>query len=137
LIDDSASMHLTDDGETSGRREIGERALEESGLLAGLGETLKVRTLRVARGVRSGEDGTDAAWSGATDLAGALGAALEQVPPDALAGGVQVSDGRHSRPARVEEAARRFGIPDAPVGVIAVGAEHSLRDAAMTVLRAP
>lgn len=137
LIDDSASMHLTDDGETSGRRETGKRALEESGLLAELGETLKVRTLLVARGVRSGEDGTDAAWSGATDLAGALGAALEQVPPDDLAGAVLVSDGRHNRPARVEDAARRFGILDAPVGVIAVGSENPPRDAAITDLRAP
>ena len=45
---------------------------------------------------------------------------LEQVPPDKLAGVLMVSDGRHNRPDRVEDVARRFGILDAPVGIVAV-----------------
>lgn len=137
LIDDSASMHLSDEGEGASRRDLGERALEESGLLSRLAEGMKVRTLRVARSVKGSAEQEDASWSDATDLAGALESALEQVRPDDLAGAVLVSDGRHNRPGKVEDAARRFGILDAPVGVIAVGSEEPPCDAAITDVRAP
>lgn len=137
VIDDSASMHLTDEGAAASRKELGEAGLAKSGLLEKLGGTLKIRTVHAARSVRTeGEKAADG-WADATDLAGALSHVLEQVPPDDLAGAILVSDGRHNRPARVEDVARRFGILDAPVGEIAVGSEAPPRDAAVVEVRAP
>ena len=62
---------------------------------------------------------------------------LEQVAPDNLAGLVMVTDGRHNRPGRVEDVARRYGILDAPVGIVAVGSERPPRDAAILEVRSP
>ena len=62
---------------------------------------------------------------------------LEQVPPDNLAGLVMMTDGRHNRPGRVEDVARRFGILDAPIGVVGIGSEESPRDAAILEVRSP
>ncbi|MCB1130129.1 MAG: hypothetical protein KDN05_03305 [Verrucomicrobiae bacterium] len=136
VYDDSASMELLDDGKSESRIAIGGRLLGDAGLEKTLGETLRVRAVRAARSVR-GEDEVDTGWNQATDLAAALGTVLDQVPPDELAGAVLVSDGRHNRPGRVEEVARRFGILDAPVAVLAVGSEEPPRDAAVLAVRAP
>ncbi len=137
VLDDSASMHLKDDGAPATRIEIGEKALADSGLLKSLGDAMKVRTVRAARSVRDeGEAGTEG-WSDATDLVSALGTVLEQVPPDDLAGVVMVSDGRHNRPGRVEDVARRFGILDAPVGIVATGNAEPPRDASILNVQAP
>ncbi len=137
LLDDSASMHLQDEGAAATRLETGRAALEKSGLPEKLGGSLKVRTLRAARSVRQGGEGEPEGWRDATDLAAALGTVLEQVPPDDLAGVILVSDGRHNRPARVEDAARRFGILDAPVGILATGSSAPPRDAAVLEVKAP
>ncbi len=137
LIDDSGSMQLVDEGETQSRREIAESALEQARLVERLGEHFRVRVLRAARSVRAEDEHATDGWSGATDLSAALGTVLEQVPPDDLAGAVLVSDGRHNRPGRVEEAARRFGILDAPVGIVAVGSSRPPRDAAVLAVSAP
>ena len=48
-----------------------------------------------------------------------------------------VSDGRHNRPSRVEDIARRFGILDAPVGVVATGSADPPRDASVLDVKAP
>lgn len=137
VLDDSASMHLKDDGAPATRLEIGEKALTDSGLLKTLGDAMKVRTVRAARSVRGeGEEGAEG-WSDATDLVAALGTVLEQVSPDDLAGVVMVSDGRHNRPGRVEDVARRFGILDAPVGIVATGDPAPPRDASILEVRAP
>jgi len=136
ILDDSASMHLRDDGETLSRIEAGERALAEVKLDDQLSERMRVRSVRAARSVR-GDETVDEGWDESTDLAAALGTVLEQVPPDELAGVVLVSDGRHNRPARVEDVARRFGILDAPVGVLAVGSSEPPRDAAVLAVNAP
>ncbi|MEM1082615.1 MAG: hypothetical protein AAGI48_00705 [Verrucomicrobiota bacterium] len=137
VIDDSASMYLTDDGAESSRREIGERVLKEVGLVEALGKEMRVRTVRAARRVMSDDEEVGDGWAQATDLAEALGTVLDQVPPDEVGGVVLVSDGRHNRPARVEDVARRFGILDAPVGVVAVGSEVPPKDAAVLSLTAP
>jgi len=137
VLDDSASMHLKDDGETASRLEIGEGGLEKSGILQKLGESMKVRTVRAARSVRDTGEGESEGWGDATDLAAALGTVLEQVPPDDLGGVIMVSDGRHNRPGRVEDVARRFGILDAPVGVIATGSAEPPRDASVLDVKAP
>ena len=137
VLDDSASMHLKDDGESASRLEIGEAGLEKSGILGKLGETMKVRTVRAARSVRDAGDAESEGWSDATDLAAALGTVLEQVPPDDLGGVIMVSDGRHNRPGRVEDVARRFGILDAPVGIVATGNTEPPRDAAVLEVKAP
>jgi hypothetical protein len=137
VLDDSASMHLRDDGGPATRLETGEEALAKSGILAKLGEGMKVRTVRAARSVKSDGEGKAEGWSDATDIAAALGTVLEQVPPDDLAGVVLVSDGRHNRPGRVEDVARRFGILDAPVGVVATGSAEPPRDASVLEVKAP
>ncbi|QJE94663.1 hypothetical protein [Luteolibacter luteus] len=137
VLDDSASMHLKDDGEEATRLEIGEAALEKSGILAKLGESMKVRTVRAARSVHDTGEAETEGWNDATDLAAALGTVLEQVPPDDLGGVIMVSDGRHNRPGHVEDVARRFGILDAPVGIVAAGSTEPPRDAAVLDVKAP
>ncbi|WP_367872326.1 hypothetical protein [Luteolibacter sp. Populi] len=137
VIDDSASMHLKDDGASATRLEIGEKALADSGILKTLGESMKVRTVHAARSVRGEGEGEAEGWSDATDLVAAMNTVLEQVPPDDLAGVVMVSDGRHNRPGRVEDVARRFGILDAPVGIIATGSAEPPRDASVLEVKAP
>ncbi|MEK7954430.1 hypothetical protein [Luteolibacter soli] len=137
VLDDSASMHLKDDGAAATRLELGERGLEQAGLVKKLSESMKVRTVRAARSVREAGEGEAEGWGDATDLAAALGTVLEQVPPDDLAGVIMVSDGRHNRPSRVEDVARRFGILDAPVGVVATGSAEPPRDASVLEVKAP
>lgn len=137
VLDDSASMHLKDDGTEKTRLQIGEAALADSKVTEKLGEKLNVRTVRAARSVRAEGEAVAEGWGDATDLASALGTVLEQVPPDELAGVLLVSDGRHNRPERVEDIARRFGILDAPVGMIAVGSEIPPKDASIVSVKAP
>jgi hypothetical protein len=137
VLDDSASMHLKDDGTEKTRLEIGETALAEAKVIAKLGEKLNVRTVRAARSIRAEGEAVAEGWGDATDLASALGTVLEQVPPDELAGVLMVSDGRHNRPERVEDVARRFGILDAPVGMIAVGSDVPPKDASIVSVKAP
>jgi len=136
LLDESASMTLTDDGATASRQEIARAAIKDAGLEEALAEGAQVRTLRFARTAVDGE-GTAAGWNQSTDLAAALSTVLETVPPDQLAGAILVTDGRHNRPSRVEDSARRFGILDAPVGIVAVGSPDPPRDASMIEVRSP
>lgn len=135
VFDESASMDLIDDGETTTRLEIGKAAMDGAGVAELLAESVRVRSLRAARSVAKGNQ--DGGWREATDLAGALDTVLEQVPPDELAGVIMVTDGRHNRPGRVEAVARRFGILDAPIGVLAVGSEVPPKDAAILSVEAP
>jgi hypothetical protein len=137
ILDDSASMHLVDEGESRSRAEIAAAALAESRLAARLGERLRVRTVRAARGILADGATAGEGWDQGTDLAGALEAVLAEVAPDELAGVVLASDGRHNRPGRVEDVARRFGILDAPVGIVATGSAVPPRDLAVTAVRAP
>ncbi|MCP5535133.1 MAG: hypothetical protein H7A51_02740 [Akkermansiaceae bacterium] len=137
LIDDSASMHLKDDGQGETRQEIGQRALDESGLLKVLDGKVNVRTLRAARKVLSTKQTPNDGWNQSTDLAGALSTVLEQIPADNLGGVVLLSDGRHNRPGRVEDVARRFGILDAPIAAVALGSDAPPRDAAILSVLSP
>lgn len=137
LIDSSASMDLTDDGENSTRLELAKEALERSNLRADLAGKITIREVRAARRIlESGDDAVEG-WDQATDLAGALNQVLEQVPPDQLAGMVMLSDGRHNRPGSVEDVARRFGILDAPIAIIPAGSVDPPKDAAIVSVRAP
>lgn len=137
VVDDSASMQLKDDGAETSRVEIAERALAEAKVVEQLSQTMQVRTIHAARSVREGTESTPDGWADATDLAAALSHVLEQVPPDELAGAILLSDGRHNRPERVEDVARRFGILDASVGLLAVGSETPPRDASLLSVSAP
>ena len=137
VLDDSASMHLVDDGAEKSRIVLGEEALAAAELVKTLSKDARVRTLRAARSVAAEEDGGDGSWRQSTDLAAALGTVLDQVPPDELGGVVLVTDGRHNRPGRVEDVARRFGILDAPVGVLAVGSAEPPKDASILSVAAP
>ncbi len=137
ILDDSASMHLTDDDQDSTRLQQGEAALAQAQVIEQLRENLRVRVIRAARSVQAEGEEVAEGWGDATDLAAALDSVLEQVPPDELAGVLMVSDGRHNRPARVEEVARRFGILDAPVGMVAVGSAEPPKDASVLAVRAP
>ena len=48
-----------------------------------------------------------------------------------------LTDGRHNRPTRVEDSARRFGILDAPVGMVAIGSKVPPKDASILSINAP
>jgi len=137
LLDDSASMHLKDDGSVNTRQDIGLQALEASGLLDELDGKVNVRTLRAARKVLSSDEAANDGWDQSTDLAGALSTVLEQVPADNLGGVILLSDGRHNRPGRVEDVARRFGILDAPIAAVALGSSDPPRDAAILSVSSP
>ena len=137
VLDDSASMDLVDPGATASRYDIAADAINASGLFEELEGKVGVRFMRAARKAL-GEDEEEAeGWDQATDLANAMTTVLEQVPPDNLAGIVMMTDGRHNRPGRVEDVARRFGILDAPIGVVGIGSEDPPRDAAILEVRSP
>jgi hypothetical protein len=137
VLDDSGSMHLKDGGADATRIAIGEAALAKSKILEKLSKKLTVHVVKAARSVRAEGEAVAEGWGDATDLASALGSVLQRVPPNQLAGVILVSDGRHNRPNRVEDFARRFGILDAPVGIVAVGSETPPKDAAILAVRAP
>lgn len=137
LIDSSASMNLTDDGQSATRSELALAVLERSGLKDELEGKVAIREVRAARRALLSEDDAVEGWDQATDIAGALDEVMEQVPPDQLAGVVLLSDGRHNRPGSVEDAARRYGILDAPIAVIPSGSETPPKDAAIVSVRAP
>ncbi len=137
VMDDSGSMQLKDDGADMTRIAIGEAALAKSKVIETLGEKVRVRLVKAARNVRAEGEAVAEGWGDATDLAAALGTVLEQVPPDQLAGVLMLSDGRHNRPDRVEDVARRFGILDAPVGIVAIGSAEPPKDASILAVRAP
>jgi hypothetical protein len=137
LVDDSASMQLTDDGAGATRIDIARQALAKENIIGALEQTMKVRTVHFARSVREGDARMPDGWADATDLSAALNHALEQIPPDELSGAILLSDGRHNRPDRVEDMARRFGILDAPIGIVAVGSTTPPRDAAIVSVDAP
>ncbi len=137
VMDDSGSMQLKDDGAEATRIAIGEAALANSKIIEKLREKVRVRVVRAARSVRAEGETVAEGWGDATDLAAGLGTVLEQVPPDQLAGVLMLSDGRHNRPDRVEGVARRFGILDAPVGIVAVGSAEPPKDVSILAVRAP
>ncbi|KAB2640034.1 MAG: hypothetical protein DVB25_04565 [Verrucomicrobia bacterium] len=137
LWDDSASMDLIDDGTVRSRAVIARDALTKSGLLKKLGDHVKLQEIHFARSPENDAGATATGWNQATDIAAALDSVLEQIPPDELAGALLVSDGRHNRPSRVEDSARRFGTLDAPLGIVAVGSPEAPRDAAVLALRSP
>lgn len=137
VVDDSASMHLQDDGADRTRIELGQMALAQSGLFEALEGKVGIRKLYAARRTLGEEEERAVGWNQATDLANALATVLEQVPPDNLAGVVMITDGRHNRPGRIEDVARRFGILDAPVGILAVGSEEPPKDAAILRVHSP
>ncbi|MBC7979289.1 MAG: hypothetical protein H7Y36_01855 [Armatimonadetes bacterium] len=137
LLDDSASMGLVDEGEKKNRAEIGADALAKSNLEKELKGRLRVRTLHTARSVKVEGETAGEGWQDSTDLASALGTILEQVPPDELAGVIMLTDGRHNRPARVEDTARRYGILDAPIGIVALGSASPPKDASIISIKAP
>lgn len=137
LVDDSASMQLRDEGSAVSRIDLAQQALAEAKLVETLEQQAKVRTVRFARSIREGDARMPDGWADATDLAAAMSYALEQIPPDELSGAVLLSDGCHNRPERVEDIARRFGILDAPIGIVAVGSATPPRDAAIVSVDAP
>ena len=137
VLDESASMSLIDPGETSTRYDIAAEAINDSGLFEELQGKVGVRLMRAARKALGKDEEAAEGWDQATDLANAMTTVLEQVPPDNLAGLVMMTDGRHNRPGRVEDVARRFGILDAPIGVVGIGSEVAPRDAAILEVRSP
>lgn len=137
LWDRSASMDLTDAGQSRSRNEIAREAVEKSGILKKLGEHVRIRELNFARSPQNDANAPVDGWNQATDIAAAFDTVLEQIPPDELAGALVLTDGRHNRPARVEDSARRFGILDAPLGIVAVGSADPPRDAAVLAVRSP
>ena len=137
LWDQSASMDLTDDGAAKPRITIAREAVEKSGILKQLGEHVRLREFRFARSPETDTRAPAEGWNQATDIAAALDAVLDQIPPDELAGALLLTDGRHNRPSRVEDSARRFGILDAPLGIVAVGSPDPPRDAAVLAVRSP
>ena len=137
LWDQSASMDLTDAGASQTRAAIARDAVEKSGILKKLAEHVRVREFHFARSPETESRATTDGWNQATDIAAALDTVLEQIPPDELAGALVLTDGRHNRPARVEDSARRFGILDAPLGFVATGSPVPPRDAAVLAVRSP
>ncbi len=137
LWDQSASMDLIDEGSVRTRAMIAREAVARSGILKQLGARVHLREFFFARSPESDSRTSAAGWNQATDIAAALDSVLEQIPPEELAGALLLTDGRHNRPSRVEDSSRRFGILDAPLGIVAIGSPNAPRDAAVLAVRAP
>lgn len=137
LVDDSASMSLVDEGESRTRLELATEVLKRSGLMDGLKGKVGVSELRFARRALDGDLEAGEGWEQGTDLAGGLESVLTQVPLEQLAGVVLLSDGRHNRSGSVEDMARRFGVLDVPIAVIASGSEVPPKDAAIMRVQSP
>ncbi len=137
LWDQSASMDLVDDGTDRSRSAIAHEAVEKSAILSHLAEHARIREIHFARSPEPDSHSPAAGWNQATDIAAALDAVLEQIPPDELAGALLLTDGRQNRPASVADSARRFGVLDAPLGIVAVGSATPPRDAAVLAVRSP
>ncbi len=137
LWDDSASMNIFDDGSVNSRASLARKAVETSGILTQLRERVRVSEFHFARSPETGPNATASGWDQATDIAAALDNVLEQIPPDELAGALILTDGRHNRPARVEDSTRRFGTLDAPLGIVAIGSLNPPRDASVLAVRSP
>lgn len=137
LVDDSASMHLIDDGQTQSRQDLALAALKKSGLLDELEGKVAVRELKAARRALAKGEVAAEGWNQATDLVAALDSVLEQIPPDNLGGVVLLTDGRHNGAGSLDDLARRYGILDAPIAVFAEGSEVAPKDAAILAVNSP
>ena len=137
LWDQSASMQLNDAGDPRTRAAIARDAMTRADVIKALGQHARVREISFARSSGTPADGVTNGWDQATDIAAALDSVLTQIPPDELAGAVMLTDGRHNRLARPEDGARRFGVLDAPLGIVAIGSAEPPRDAAVLAVRAP
>jgi hypothetical protein len=137
LWDQSASMDIFDEGSVSSRATLARKTVEASGILKQLGRRVRIREFNFARSPETETNASASGWNQATDIASALDNVLEQIPPDELAGALLLTDGRHNRPARVEDSARRFGTIDAPLGIVAIGSPNPPRDTAVCAVRSP
>jgi len=72
-----------------------------------------------------------------TNLAAGLEDALARVPPEALAGVLLLSDGRHNAELPVEDAARQLRAQGSPVCAIPVGSRIGPRDASILQISSP
>ncbi len=151
LADRSASMAVPDAAEAVSRHEAARRLLSgEGGLLAALVRTHEVdliafdgRAGHVATFARAAEGVPEPpelpSWEPAgeaTDLAGALRAALERPgPPGQLAGVVLLSDGRQAEGGDVAEQMARAAERGVPVHAIAIGSEQAPPNVGVTELR--
>lgn len=72
-----------------------------------------------------------------TDLAGALDEVLERTPPEALAGVLLLSDGRHNGADLPEDALRRLAARNAPLNAVPVGGRRGPVDISLLRLDAP
>ncbi len=137
VYDESESMNLKDDGAADTRIAIGRKAVKDAKLEETLREAVDTVSFSAARTLLDDPETAGEGWRDTTDIAGSLESLLERVPSDEIGGVVMVTDGRHNGPAPIEDAARRFGILDAPIGIISVGSDKPPRDAAVVSLEAP
>lgn len=137
LVDDSASMHLIDDGQTQSRQELARASLANSGLLDELEGKVVIRELRAARRALGEGEKEVEGWNQATDLVAALDSVLEQVAPDNLGGVILLTDGRHNGAGSLDDISRRFGILDAPIAIFAEGSDIAPKDAAILAVNSP
>ena len=137
MIDQSASMDLIDEGQTKSRLDLAKEILKQSRVKEDLEGRVGIREVRVARRALIDDGNEVEGWNRATDLAEGLSSVLDQVPPDQLAGMIMLTDGRHNRPGSVVDVARRYGILDAPIAVIASGSEKPPQDAAIVSVKSP
>ena len=83
------------------------------------------------------QDSDVASFRQKTDLAGALEKALEDVPPENLAGILLLTDGRHNGEKSLEDVAKRLGMQGSPVCSVIMGASRGPKDASLMSLKAP
>ncbi|MGM0631826.1 MAG: hypothetical protein ACQETO_01495 [Pseudomonadota bacterium] len=137
VVDDSASMTVTDTGSGS-RLDAVRQALDgDNGLLASLSELFQVRLFAFDQDTRRlqsigdlGEAGND------SRIAPALSRVDEQLGGLALGGVVLISDGADASGESAVDMARQFGASDVPVFSIGVGEDDIARDISIVDVRA-
>lgn len=129
VVDDSASMTVTDAAGGS-RLDTVRRALEgENGLLASLGELFQVRLFSFDRDTRRLESAQALAGEGNDSRIGqALSRVDEQLGGLALGGVVVISDGADASGEEAVTLARELGARDVPVFALGVGQEEISSD---------
>lgn len=130
LIDDSASMQITDaPGAVSRAEAVANRLYGDNGMLAGLSERYQVRTFAFNQSVRRvSEAGELDAQGNASGLDQAMRQAVDQLGGLPLSAVLMISDGADNSDADPLLTARELAAQQIPVFTLGVGQEQIPRD---------
>ncbi len=139
LIDDSLSMRIDDRGAGTRADFVRDQLDPADGeLLRALTRRFSTRLFAFGAATRELEDGSQLAFdAGASDLPAALGAALDRLAGEPLAGLIVISDGAIDAPAELDDALLELRAAGVPVHTIGVGEAEFARDIEISRVELP